>query len=298
MDKRAWWATIHGLAKQLDTTELSLSLSLSHTHTHTHTHTFLFFKVAWLCPTLCNPMDYTVHGILQTRILFSSPGDLPNPGIKPRSPTLQVDSLSAEPQGKPKNTGVGSLSLLQRIILTQKLNCVLLHCRRILYQLSFQGSPPHTYMYTIIHVFSLPLRELGMYPPQIRGNDCTRITVFAFGEVSMWELVLQQCRLAAFSDTPLVWFRETHSPRSPMGTSSGQNNSVGANESLGKCRKSDALERGALLFSTGPLLLACDQRFQLVSTMKSFSERELFGNKLPWIPPHTPLQPPPLAVSL
>ena len=44
---------------------------------------------------------------------FRSPGDLPNPGIEPRSPTLQADSLPAEPPGKPKNTGVGSLSLLQ-----------------------------------------------------------------------------------------------------------------------------------------------------------------------------------------
>ena len=51
-----------------------------------------------------------------------SPGDLPNPGIKPRSPPLQVDYLPAEPPGKPKNTGVGSLSLLQRIFLTQELN--------------------------------------------------------------------------------------------------------------------------------------------------------------------------------
>ena len=33
---------------------------------------------------------------------FPSPGDLHNPGIKPRSPTLQADSLPAEPQGKPK----------------------------------------------------------------------------------------------------------------------------------------------------------------------------------------------------
>ena len=40
------------------------------------------------------------------------PGDLPSlPGIEPRSPTLQVESLPAETQGKPKNTGVGSLSL-------------------------------------------------------------------------------------------------------------------------------------------------------------------------------------------
>ena len=47
--------------------------------------------------------------------LFPSPGDLPNPGIEPRSPTLQAYSLPAEPQGKPKNSGVGSQSLLQRI---------------------------------------------------------------------------------------------------------------------------------------------------------------------------------------
>ena len=32
--------------------------------------------------------------------------DLPDPGIKPRSSALQADSLPAEPQGKPKNTGV------------------------------------------------------------------------------------------------------------------------------------------------------------------------------------------------
>ena len=42
---------------------------------------------------------------------FPSPGHLPNPGIEPRSPTLQEDSLLAEPQGKPKNTVVGSLSI-------------------------------------------------------------------------------------------------------------------------------------------------------------------------------------------
>ena len=67
-----------------------------------------------------------LHGILQARILewypFPSPGDLPNPEIKPMSPALQVDSLPAEPQGKPRNTGVGSLSLLQQISLTQELN--------------------------------------------------------------------------------------------------------------------------------------------------------------------------------
>ena len=48
-----------------------------------------------------------------SRELFPSPGDVPNLGIKPRSPALQADSLQAEPPGKPKNTGVSSLSLLQ-----------------------------------------------------------------------------------------------------------------------------------------------------------------------------------------
>ena len=74
--------------------------------------------------------------------LFPSSGDLLNPGIKPRSPALQVDSLPAEPQGKPKNTGVDSLSLLQWMFPTQESNLGLLHCRRILYQLSSQGDEP------------------------------------------------------------------------------------------------------------------------------------------------------------
>jgi len=60
---------------------------------------------------------------------FPSPGDLSNPGMEPRSPALQGDSLPAEPQGKPKNTEVHSLSLLQWIFLTQELNQGLLHCR-------------------------------------------------------------------------------------------------------------------------------------------------------------------------
>jgi len=33
---------------------------------------------------------------------FPSPGDLPDPGIEPRSPTLQADALLSEPPGKPK----------------------------------------------------------------------------------------------------------------------------------------------------------------------------------------------------
>ena len=76
-------------------------------------------KIAQSCPTLCNPMDYTGQGILQARILkwiaVPSLEDLPNPEFQLRLPTLWADSLPAEPQGKPKNTGAGSLSLLQQV---------------------------------------------------------------------------------------------------------------------------------------------------------------------------------------
>ena len=70
---------------------------------------------------------------------FPSPEDLLNPGIKPRSPIFQADSLPAEPQGKPKNPGVGSLSLLQEIFLTQGWTPRLSHCRQILYQAQKSG---------------------------------------------------------------------------------------------------------------------------------------------------------------
>ena len=93
---------------------------------------------------------------------FPSSGDLPNPGIEPRSPALQADSLPAEPQGKPKNTGVGSLSLLQGIFPTQEWNQGLLHCRWILYQLSHKGSP--RILEWVAYPFSKVFPDPGMEP--------------------------------------------------------------------------------------------------------------------------------------
>ena len=51
------------------------------------------------------------------------------------------NSFTTEPPGKPKNTGVGNLSLLHGIFLTHESNRDLLNCRQILYQLSCQESP-------------------------------------------------------------------------------------------------------------------------------------------------------------
>ena len=109
----------------------------------------IFLHITW-CSVMSNSL--WPHGLYSP---WSFPGqntgvgilsllqeDLPNPGIEPRTPTLQADSLPAEPQRKPKNTRVGSLSLpLRGIFPTLELNQGLLHCRQILYQLNYQGSP-------------------------------------------------------------------------------------------------------------------------------------------------------------
>ena len=63
------------------------------------------------CLTLCSSMNHSppgssIHGIFQARVLewvaISFSGDLPNPGIEPRSPALQADALLSELLGKPK----------------------------------------------------------------------------------------------------------------------------------------------------------------------------------------------------
>ena len=129
-------------------------------HTDIYTICLCLFQHRQMCCAMlsCSVMSDSLrpHGLQPTRFLCPwgssrqehwsgfpclSPGDLPNPGIKPRSPALQAGSLLSEPPGKPKNTGVGSLSLLQGIFLPQELNQGLPHCRWILYQMSYQGSP-------------------------------------------------------------------------------------------------------------------------------------------------------------
>ena len=134
--------------------------------------------VAQSCLTLCNPMNCSLpassvhedspskntglgcHALLQE--------NLHNPGIKLRSPALQVDFLPSEPPKKPKNTGRGSLSFLKGIFLTQELNWGLLHCSWILYQLSYQGSPTMTlfsnYQYPILQMRNLRFSQVSKFP--------------------------------------------------------------------------------------------------------------------------------------
>ena len=110
-------------------------------------------------------MDYTVHGILQARILewvvipFS--GGSSQARDQTHSPALQADSLPDEPQGKPKDTGVGSLFFL-------------LHCRQILYQLSYQGS----LNFCLVKVMVFLVVMYGCESWAIKKAECRRIDAF------------------------------------------------------------------------------------------------------------------------
>ena len=82
--------------------------------------------VTQLYLTLCNPMDCSlpgssVHRISQARILewvvILSPGNLPNPGIKPGSPALQADTSLCEPPRKPIYIYIRNYSQLKPLII-------------------------------------------------------------------------------------------------------------------------------------------------------------------------------------
>ena len=128
------------------------------------------------------------HGLLQGRILewvvFPSPGDLSNPGIKPRSPALKADSVPAEPQGNTRagnlsTTRVGSLSLLQQIFPTQESNRGLLHCRQIFLPTELSGKPrkkggkdlPNTGFHGRMSACHCPLQYLALQESCLRGTS-------------------------------------------------------------------------------------------------------------------------------
>ena len=82
----------------------------------------LHAKSLQLCLTLFDPVDCSlpgssVHGFSRQEywsgLPCPPPGDCPHPGIKPRSPALQADSLPSEPAGKPKHVCSNRLRLPQ-----------------------------------------------------------------------------------------------------------------------------------------------------------------------------------------
>ena len=101
-------------------------------------HLKMKVKVTQSCPTLWNPMNYTVHEILQARILelvaFPFSRGSSQPRGQPRSLLCRWILYQISHKGSPRILWVGSLSLLQQIFLSQESNWGLLHCRWILCQ--------------------------------------------------------------------------------------------------------------------------------------------------------------------
>ena len=128
-------------------------------------------KVTQSCPTcFVTPWTVACQALLPmgfsrqeywSGLPFPSPGDLPNPGIEPRSPALQEVSLPSEPPRKPC-----SLSFLQGIFPTQGWNPGLQHFRHVLYQLSYQGSP------RILEWITCPFSSGSSWPRNQTGVSC------------------------------------------------------------------------------------------------------------------------------
>ena len=74
-------------------------------------------------------------------LTLALPGDLPEPGIEPRCPALQADSLPSEPPGKTKNTGVSKSIPSSGELPDPGIEPGFLHCRWVLYQLSYLKNP-------------------------------------------------------------------------------------------------------------------------------------------------------------
>ena len=127
-----FWAQCSSPSKRMYLT-LCRNAMLSHSVVSDSLSPYGLWPARHLCPWGFSRQEYW------SELPCLPPGNTPHHlGIKPRSPALQVDSLPSEPPGKTKNTQVGSLSILQGIFPTQELNWGLLHCRWILYQLSYQ----------------------------------------------------------------------------------------------------------------------------------------------------------------
>ena len=126
-------------------------------------------KVAQSCLTCCNPMDYTVHGILQARILEWAAFPFFRLGSQPRDQTqtlhcrLILYQLSL--RGSPRILEWVVYPFSRGSSLTQELNRGLLNCRQILYQLSYQGSPNWEDLTQICVRSHLPQAPRSLCPP-------------------------------------------------------------------------------------------------------------------------------------
>ena len=123
--------------------------------------------VTQLCPTLCDPRTVAHQAplsleILQAGVLEWVAFPFCRASSQPRDQTpWKAGSSLSEPPGKPGNSAVGSVSLLQGIFPTQESQQGLLRYRRILYQLSLQGS------HNVVLVSAIQQRESAVKCPYV-----------------------------------------------------------------------------------------------------------------------------------
>ena len=145
-------------------------------------------KVVKWCLTLCDPMDYTVHGILQARILewvaFPFSRDLPNPEIESRYPALRADSLPAEPQNRRWNN---VFKCQERRIVDSKLYCYW-------------------------HIQCHPVFFMFMAKGQTRGKEATYWMPVDLQILTLWVLSFRIC----FHMVKIFRARTTRGPKSPL----------------------------------------------------------------------------------
>ena len=161
MDREAWRAAIHGVAKsQTRLSDWSDLIGYLHFLFGKRSHSFFliihdrlqksghflaqrasfntFFSIAIKQPAFSAPLD---RRALTQNQSSNNPLESESESRSVVSNSLQPHELYSPWNSPGQNTGVGSLSLLQGIFPIQGSNPGLPHCRRILYQLSHQGSP-------------------------------------------------------------------------------------------------------------------------------------------------------------
>ena len=138
-------------------------------------------------------MDYTIHGILQARILEQEAFPFSRGPSQPRD-WIQVSGIAGRfftswATREAQEYWVGSLSFLQGIFPTQESNWGLLHCRQILYQLSYQGSPK-------IEFNCFPKKEVSLFTVKILIYICAwkkEILYLDYSRIQIRPLVICVC---------------------------------------------------------------------------------------------------------
>ena len=97
MDREVWCAAVHGFIKSQ--TRLGNWTELNWVKVKSLSHVRLF-ATPWTVAYQAPPSVGFSRQEYWSGWPFPSPGDLPNPGIEPGSPTLQADTLPSEPPGK------------------------------------------------------------------------------------------------------------------------------------------------------------------------------------------------------